>query len=238
MDRLADMTRAHWLGLYGGIALAWAALWWAASGAPSGEWLAALCRATPDAAGFAGALAMWALMGAAMMLPTALPAFAAHDMVPGARGGAWMVAGYAVVWLGFAALAAGAQVGLAGLGLVGATGVAVAPVAVALLLAAALYQVSPLKEACLSRCRQPATFLMAHWDDGPWRMGLRLGATCLGCCWALMLLGFVGGMASLGLMALATGVMMAEKLSAGPWVQRFAALGCLGGAGWILGGTG
>ena len=56
---------------------------------------------------------------------------------------------------------------------------------------------------------------MAHWDDGPWRMGLRLGAVCLGCCWALMALAFAGGMANIGFMALGMALMTAEKLSRG-----------------------
>jgi predicted metal-binding membrane protein len=66
----------------------------------------------------------------------------------------------------------------------------------------------------------PVTFFMAHWDEGALRNGLRLGAVCLGCCWALMLLGFVGGVMSLGFMGLATVVMTLEKLHAGAWITR------------------
>ena len=232
MRHLTRMAAPHWLALYGLILAAWAGLWWLAAPAPDlAGALWALCRATPEAAGPGGVLAMWALMSAAMMLPTALPAFATYDEVAhahGLGGGGRMVAGYAVVWLGASALAAGLQLGLPALA---------HPVAgPVLLVGAAAYQVSPLKEACLSRCRAPLTFLMAHWDAGPWRMGLRLGLVCLGCCWALMALAFVGGLMSLGFMALATVLMTLEKLSRGTLVPRATAIACLLGAGFLIGG--
>ena len=141
------------------------------------------------------------------------------------------MAGYAAVWVGFALAAAGLQLALARVG-----GLAHPALAPALLVLAAGYQVSTLKEACLSKCRQPLTFFMSHWAEGPWRMGLRLGATCLGCCWALMALGLIGGAMSLGFMALATLLMTAEKLSRGVLVPRAIALGCLAGAGYLTGG--
>ena len=233
MHRLSHLRRGHWWALYGAILFAWAALWAAVpdGAAAGGAWLADICRAAAADAGPAGILAMWALMGAAMMLPTAVPTFAAYDMVPGAAEGWKVVAGYSVVWIGFAGVATAVQLALSSLGALDA-----AWLGAGLLLVAAGYQVSPLKEACLSRCRQPVTFLMQHWDEGPWRMGLRLGAVCLGCCWALMALGLVGGLMSLGFMALATVLMTAEKLSAGPWLSRGMAVACVGGAGWMIGG--
>ena len=82
----------------------------------------------------------------------------------------------------------------------------------ALLIGAGLYQFAALKEACLSRCRAPLTFFMQHFDEGPWRNGLRLGMDCLGCCWALMLLAFVGGTMNLAFMGLAMVIMTLEKL--------------------------
>jgi predicted metal-binding membrane protein len=185
-------------------------------------------------AGLPGAFAMWVLMSAAMMLPTALPAFATHDEIAAAHGtggGAALVAGYGAVWIGFAAVAAALQVALSGLAALDAPWLAIG-----LLLLAGGYQFSSLKAACLSRCRQPLTFFMGHWDDGPFRMGLRLGATCLGCCWALMALGLIGGAMSLGFMALATASMMAEKLSRGRWLGAMIGLACLGGAGYLIGG--
>lgn len=239
MRRLDRMTAPHWMALYATLLLAWAALWATATDAPGTDWMADLCRATPDALGVAGASAMWALMGAAMMLPTAVPAFATYDDLAdahGLNGGGALVAGYAAVWGGFAVAAGTAQVALSGAGLLDAAGVARPWLAALLLALAGLYQFSPLKAACLSRCRAPLTFLMAHWAEGPWRMGLRLGAACLGCCWALMLLAFVGGMASLGLMALGTLLMAAEKIDAGPRLTRLVGIACLLGAGYCIGG--
>ncbi|MEM9796941.1 MAG: DUF2182 domain-containing protein [Pseudomonadota bacterium] len=227
------MTAPHWLALYGGLLLAWAAVW--AASVPS-SWatiLRDLCVTTPEAAGPAGAFAMWLIMSAAMMLPTAIPAFATHDEIAdahGTGGGAALVVGYALVWTGFSALAAVTQLTLARFD------VLLAPwLAPALLILAAAYQVSAMKEACLRKCRQPLTFFMAHWTDGPFRMGLRLGATCLGCCWALMALGLIGGTMSLGFMALATLLMTFEKLTRGVWLPRAIALACLGAAGFLIG---
>jgi predicted metal-binding membrane protein len=158
---------------------------------------------------------MWALMAAAMMAPTALPAFATYDDLGRStqtRFGA-LVAGYLVIWLGFSVLAGAVQMALFGAGLVSAFGDSLSAwLSVGLLLVAGLYQFSPVKEACLSKCRAPLTFFMAHWDEGPLRNGLRLGLVCLGCCWALMLLAFVGGVMNIAFMGLATLIMVIEKL--------------------------
>jgi predicted metal-binding membrane protein len=229
------MTAPHWLALYAGLVAAWTGVWALSTPVDWGNALRELSLGAPEAVGLPGLVAMWLLMSAAMMLPTALPAFATHDDIAdahGTGGGARLVAGYGAVWIGFAVLAAGAQLTLSRAGLLAHP--ALAP---ALLLVAAGYQVSAFKEACLSRCRQPLTFFMQHWAEGPWRMGLRLGGTCLGCCWALMALGLIGGAMSLGFMALATLLMCAEKLSSGVVVPRAIALGCLGLAGYLIGGT-
>jgi predicted metal-binding membrane protein len=105
----------------------------------------------------------------------------------------------------------------------------------ALLLAlAGLYQFSTLKEACLNKCRAPLTFFMAHWDEGALRNGLRLGLVCLGCCWALMALGFVGGVMNLAFMGLATVVLVVEKLPGlGRWVTRPLGVVLLASAGVV-----
>lgn len=92
---------------------------------------------------------------------------------------------------------------------------------VVLLAVAGAYQFSPIKEACLSKCRMPLTFFMQHWEEGPRRNGLRLGLVCLGCCWALMLLAFVGGVMNLAFMGVATVIMVFKKLlEIGRWVTR------------------
>jgi len=217
------MTGAHWLLLFAAILAAWAALYAMALPAElraagriygAGFW-ESLCMVTPDAAGYARVTLMWVLMSAAMMAPTALPALATYDELPADndKGFGALVAGYLLVWLGFSALAAGLQMALFAAELVSVFGDSRSGLLSAALLAlAGLYQFSPAKEACLARCRAPLTFFFQHWDEGPWRNGLRLGLVCLGCCWALMLLAFVGGVMNLAFMGLATVIMVMEKL--------------------------
>ncbi|OAN70587.1 metal-binding protein [Rhodobacteraceae bacterium EhC02] len=217
------MGAPHWLALFGLILGAWIMLY--AMALPDdlrasarifgADFWESLCRVTPDAAGFGRVVLMWALMAAAMMAPTALPAFATYDDLGRStqtRFGV-LVAGYLMVWLGFSVLAGGLQMGLYGLGLVSAFGDSLSAwLSAGLLLIAGLYQFSPVKEACLSKCRAPLTFFMAHWDEGPLRNGVRLGLVCLGCCWALMLLAFVGGVMNIAFMGVATLIMVIEKL--------------------------
>ena len=231
--RIRAMTAPHWLALFGLIALAWGALYLMAVPADlraagrfyGAEFWAALCTLSPDAAGFGRMVAMWALMSAAMMAPTALPALATYDDLSHAGAEVALprlLAGYLSVWLGFSVLAAAAQMALFAAGLLDPLGQSASrALSAGLLAAAGLYQFSALKAACLSRCRQPLTFFMAHWQDGPWRNGLRLGLVCLGCCWALMALGFVGGVMNLAFMGLATLIMIFEKLpQLGRYVTR------------------
>jgi predicted metal-binding membrane protein len=95
-------------------------------------------------------------------------------------------------------------------------------VAAAVVAGAALYQLTPLKNACLTRCRGPLMFVMENWRPGSWgalRMGLVHGAWCVGCCWALMAALFALGVMSLGWMALIAGLIAAEKL----WPSRVVA---------------
>ena len=222
-DRIRAMGAPHWLALFGLILGAWIMLYAMALPADlraSARMFGAtcwesLCTGTPGAAGFGRVVLMWALMAAAMMAPTALPAFATYDDLGRStqtRFGA-LVTGYMVVWLGFSVLAGALQMVLFGAGLVSAFGDSLSVwLSAGLLMIAGLYQFSPVKEACLSKCRAPLTFFMAHWDEGPLRNGLRLGLVCLGCCWALMLLAFVGGVMNIAFMGLATLIMVIEKL--------------------------
>ena len=222
-DRIRAMGAPHWLALFGLILGAWVMLYAMALPADlrasarifGAEFWESLCTVTPDAAGFGRVVLMWALMAAAMMAPTALPAFATYEDLGRStqvRFGA-LVAGYLIVWLGFSLLAGGLQMALFGAGLVSAFGDSLSVwLSAGLLMIAGLYQFSPVKEACLSKCRAPLTFFMAHWDEGPLRNGVRLGLVCLGCCWALMLLAFVGGVMNIAFMGLATLIMVIEKL--------------------------
>lgn len=230
-QQIRRMGAPHWLMLYAFVLVCWGVL--ALMAVPpdlrdaarifgAGFW-EAFCTTTPDAAGFARLWLMWALMSGAMMLPTALPAFAAYDdlgqSAPTDMTG--LITGYLGVWFGFSAIAAALQIGLFAQGWVSAFGDSrSALLSGALLGLAGAYQFSALKEACLAKCRSPVMFFMQHWDEGALRNGVRLGAVCLGCCWALMLLGFVGGVMSLGFMGLATLVMTLEKLRAGVWLTR------------------
>jgi predicted metal-binding membrane protein len=130
------------------------------------------------------------------------------------RGSARSLVGYLLVWGGFSVLAAGVQMALTQAGALTIFGDSrSAALSGGLLILAGLYQFSALKEACLSKCRAPLTFFMQHWGEGAFRNGLRLGVVCLGCCWALMLLAFVGGVMNLAFMGIATLVMALEKLT-------------------------
>lgn len=166
---------------------------------------------------------MWAVMMVAMMLPSATPMILTYFRVRRPRESSnsailpeWLfTAGYLLVWIGFAIIAAMAQWVLhqsqllsSGMGHLG-------PLAGGGLLAAAgTFQFSSLKQACLDQCRSPIGFIMTEWREGPAGsliMGLRLGAFCTGCCWALMLLMFVGGVMSLAGMAALAVFFLAEK---------------------------
>ena len=234
------MAGLHWLALFGGGLVLWALLFLMAlteAGAWSGgaAFIEAICSVTPGEAGFFPAALMWLLMSAAMMAPTALPAFATYDDLPGTEpmGLLRLLAGYLLVWAAFALVAAGLQVAFASADLIGQLGESRSPWLTAALFAlAGSYQFSTLKDACLSRCRAPLTFFMAHWDEGAFRNGLRLGADCLGCCWALMLLAFVGGTMNLAFMGLAMVLMTLEKLpDIGRHVTKPLGYGLLGLAG-------
>jgi predicted metal-binding membrane protein len=220
---------ALWLAFYALILAAWSVLlaMVLASDLPSGLsgdigreiWLA-LCGGA-QSAGFAALAAMWALMAAAMMLPTFAPALRTymHLGATGATsvsGALALVAGYLAVW-GLAALVgAAAQLRLQDLGLLSPDGSSLSLWLTAGLLAlAGLYQLSALKGGCLARCRMPLTFFLERWAPGParaLRMGAELGVICLGCCWALMALAFVGGTMNLLWMLAATVFMTLEKL--------------------------
>lgn len=247
IDRIRAMAGPHWIALFGAILLAWGALYLMAlpeelramSRIYGADFWASLCVVTPDAAGFGRITLMWVLMSGAMMAPTALPAFATYDDLAHTQAltNFWaLVAGYLAVWVGFSIVAAGLQMGLFLAGLLDPLGQSLSRVlSGALLIGAGLYQFSALKEACLSKCRRPLTFFMQHWDEGALRNGLRLGAVCIGCCWALMLLAFVGGVMNLAFMGLATLIMVFEKLpDLGRYITRpLGAALCLGGAALI-----
>lgn len=221
---LRKMSAPHWLAFYVLVLASWGALYAmqlpseliAAANFYGAEFWEAICRVEPGIAGAPNIFLMWALMSVAMMAPTALPTFATwDDLVQSgkASGFAVLLGGFLLVWLGFAVFATAAQIGLAESGLVNPIGESRnAWLTAALLAGAGLYQFSALKDACLAKCRRPLTFFIQYWAEGPWRMGMRLGVVCLGCCWALMMLAFVGGTMNLLWMGGAMILMFLEKM--------------------------
>ena len=148
---------------------------------------------------------MWGGMMVAMMLPSAAPTILTFDALERRNAEAGRAAtrplvfagAYILVWIGYSALAAGAQWGLQASGLLTPMIVSNSDgLTAGLLILAGLYQLTPLKQACLRHCRTPEAFLLAEWRDGTrgaLAMGLKHGLYCAGCCWALMLLLFVAG---------------------------------------------
>jgi predicted metal-binding membrane protein len=172
-------------------------------------------------------LLMWVVMMAGMMVPSAAPAtllYAAVARKARAQGStvaptALFVVGYLMAWAGFSVAATAAQWGLDRAALLSPAMVASSPaLGAGLLIAAGLYQLTPFKAACLRHCRGPVHFLSAHWRDGiggALRMGFRHGLYCLGCCWALMLLLFLGGVMNLIWIAAIALFVLIEKLLPG-----------------------
>ena len=157
--------------------------------------------------------AMWAVMMTAMMLPSATPIV----LLVRATGNAHLLAlGYVVVWAAFSVGATALQWGFMKLLILTPMMEASSPrVGAALLLIAGIYQFTPLKHACLTSCQSPMVFLAQRWGSGAWgafRMGTEHGISCVGCCWALMLLLFAGGVMNLIVILAVTAVVALEKL--------------------------
>jgi predicted metal-binding membrane protein len=167
-------------------------------------------------------LGVWAVMMAAMMLPSVAPTVALYARMTSERRPllAWIFAsGYLVVWAGVGALAfAIARGGGSAVGDVLAWDRGRRWIAGATLLVAAAYELTPLKAVCLDKCRSPLGFLLGSWRDGSagaLRMGARHGTWCVGCCWALMASLFALGVMSIAWMAFVAGLIALEKLL--PW---------------------
>jgi predicted metal-binding membrane protein len=192
-------------------------------------------------------IGVWVTMMAAMMLPSAAPMVLAVRWASGAREGgrpgpmvaSWVfVAGYLAAWTAYGLLAYGIfrAIVAAHPGFLGwdRQGPLVAGLAV---LAAGVYQLTPLKRACLRHCRTPLSFVMHRWRDGgagAFAMGLEHGAWCLGCCVGLMLVLFAVGVMSLAWMAIVAAAIFAEKvLPLGSGMRGPIALGLVGLGVWI-----
>lgn len=172
------------------------------------------------------AFAMWSVMMVGMMLPGASPVILLVARLEGGSLPRTLVfgLGYVVAWAGFSALATALQGSLQAVRLLGDAGLTQAALGGSVLIGAGLYQWSSAKERCLEHCRSPLGFLMARWRPGfvgAWRLGLSHGLYCIGCCWMLMLLLFVGGVMNLLWAAgLAVFVLLEKLLPGGNWLAR------------------
>jgi predicted metal-binding membrane protein len=175
---------------------------------------------------------MWAVMMVGMMSASAAPVlllFADMQVQRGARGLSVALLlfglGYLAIWLGFSACAALVQWALHEAAFL-SSGLAASSriVGGAILIGAGVYQLTPVKSACLRHCQSPLGFLMSHWRDGlrgAFRMGLQHGRSCLGCCWALMGVLFAVGIMNLAWVAVLTAFILIEKVgSTGVLVSR------------------
>jgi predicted metal-binding membrane protein len=221
--------------------LSWGQMVASAEGPLGADRLLACCGAR-----FGVAFTMWAVMMAGMMIPSVAPMVLTHAAMvrraPGGRPLLWsalFVSGYLLVWSGFSAAAALAQSLLFRGGLLDGHAMAVGPWAGgAVLLATGLFQLSPSKGACLSRCRAPVGYFLTEWREGKagaLAMGLRHGVFCVGCCWLLMAVLFAVGIMNLLWGAALTAFVLAEKVL--PWRRAVVWAGggtCLLGAGLLF----
>jgi predicted metal-binding membrane protein len=231
-DLTARVLRRERLIVAGSIALLVLLAW---SYLAAGAGMAGAARMSPMQPPFAALVLMWWLMMVAMMLPSAAPTILLYARVRERRAASgavvqpWIFAtGYLGVWLLFSIAAACIQ------RLVAPSAMALedAQLASAVLIVAGLYQLSPLKRACLQQCRSPAHFLSRHWRSGvagAVRLGILHGGYCLGCCWVLMALLFVGGVMTFAWIAALTLIVGVEKLvPGGEWFGRAAGVALIG----------
>jgi predicted metal-binding membrane protein len=164
---------------------------------------------------------MWAVMMAAMMLPTMVPTLRSYeDLMVSADGTriGWLgvLLGYSLVWIVFALVITSAQIGLLSFNIVDMMGKAKSLwLSAFLLVLAGAFQFTRAKEVCHGVCHSPMSYFIGHWRTGLGggvRMGISLGAYCVGCCWLFMVLGFAGGVMNFLWMGLATLMMVLEKL--------------------------
>jgi predicted metal-binding membrane protein len=208
---------------------------------------AAMGMADPRVWGFRawlGLFAMWAVMMAAMMLPSAAPVemlvlgvYRRRNTQQARTATLAFILGYLAVWTGFSLAASIIQLVLHRAALVGADmRLASNAVSGLLFLAVGIYQWLPIKRACLTHCQSPLGFLTQHWREGARggvEMGLRHGAFCLGCCWLLMMPLFVVGTMNLIWVAMLTALVLVEKLAR----RRGALVGRLAGVAMAVWGA-
>lgn len=233
------------LGLEGVAGLGWAYLLHMAHGMSAG-------MAMPHLHGWSRVdllllFLMWAVMMVAMMLPSAAPMILSFAAVQRRRrerrqpcvNTAVFTGGYLLIWTGYAAAATLAQWGLHEAGLLSSMMVSTSPVlGGALLMTAGIFQFTPLKHVCLTKCRSPLAFIAGEWREGragALLMGVRHGTYCVGCCWMLMALLFVAGVMNLLWVAAIAGFVLVEKIGpAGAWISRIAGVLLATSGLWML----
>ena len=208
-------------------ALAAVGWWWTfdqMQGMDGGPWT--------DVGALAWFIGVWVVMMAAMMFPSVSPTVALYAQLTKSRSPIaplLFTAGYLVMWTGAGVLAfAVATVGGRTVGDMLAWDRAGRWIAGAILVVAAVYELTPLKDVCLGKCRSPLGFLIGSWRSGSagaLQMGARHGAWCIGCCWALMASLFALGVMSIVWMAFVAGLIAVEKTV--PW-RRTATYGTAG----------
>jgi predicted metal-binding membrane protein len=218
---------------------------------PSADGMAGMMTPAAWTLGYAGIMfTMWWVMMAAMMLPSAAPIlllFARINRKEKSAGRPFIptgifATGYLVAWGAFSALATGLQWALEWLGLLSPMMVTTSYwLGGAILLAAGVWQLTPIKRICLRHCRSPMGFLVQSWrpgSGGAFRMGLEHGSFCLGCCWFLMGLLFFGGIMNLfWIIGLAAFVLLEKKLPMGSWIGRIVGVGVAAWGVLLLVGT-
>jgi predicted metal-binding membrane protein len=198
---------------------------------------------------FAYVFLMWAVMMVGMMAPAAAPMILMYAAVgrrwkaegkPFAATG-WFAAGYLLAWSGFSLAATLLQWVIDRAALLDSQMAIASNVFGAIvLIAAGVYQWTPLKDVCLAQCQSPLQFLMRHGGfrnhlRGCVLLGLRHGAYCVGCCWVLMALLFVVGVMNLLWIALLSLLVLLEKLTpVGRWIARAAGAACVATGAWLL----
>src|SRR5262249_25163119 len=216
---------------------------------PAGMGLMARANAPWKAIEFAFVFAMWAVMMVGMMAPSAAPMILMYARVgrrrktegkPLAATG-WFAAGYVLAWTGFSLAATLIQWTIERAALLDSRLASVSNVLGALVIVVpGVYQGTPLKDVCLAQCQSPLQFLMRHGGfrgdvSGCLLLGLRHGAYCVGCCWALMALLFVGGVMNVLWIALLSILVLLEKLTPfGRWIARAAGVVCVAAGVWML----
>jgi predicted metal-binding membrane protein len=244
------------------VALAWGYVLWLAADMdmggmdmtgfrmiPAGIGIMAPANAPWSVIEFAFVFAMWVVMMVGMMAPSAAPMILMYARV-GRQGKAagkpfaatgWFAAGYFLAWIGFSLAATLVQWVFERAALLDSRMASASNVLGGIvLIAAGVYQWTPLKDVCLAQCQTPFRFLMRHGGfradvPGCLLLGLRHGAYCVGCCWVLMALLFVGGVMNVLWIVLLALLILLEKLTPfGRWVARAAGVACVAAGAWML----